>query len=384
MRAAVVGAGIVGAATARALARRGARVTVFEQHSPGSGTSGTSFAWVNSHNKLPEAYHRLNLEGCAEHRRVAAQLPGSAAWYFPTGNLEWAGDEDGAQRLVERFDRLSGLGYPCRWLDVAEARRLEPDVLIPEDALRIALFPDEAHVFPVPLLAALLGDAVDHGAQVRAPVRVASIETAAAGAEVVLADGAHEQFDVVVSCAGRWTRELLGSVPLVDPSEAGGAAVGFLGFTDSIPARVSRVLTTPRLNVRPDGGGRLVVQGLDLDGAADPAQPPGCESSIATQLLDRLRDVLVPAHLVAMASLRVGQRVLPADGFTVAGPVDDGRHCYVLATHSGITMGPVLGELAAAEVIDGERSPLLADFRPDRFDGASIPSVKAARRPGEQ
>ncbi len=40
---------------------------------------------------------------------------------------------------------------------------------------------------------------------------------------------------------------------------------------------------------------------------------------------------------------------------------------YAVATHSGVTLGPLLGRLVAEELIDGRSSPLLATFRPDRF-----------------
>jgi glycine/D-amino acid oxidase-like deaminating enzyme len=42
--------------------------------------------------------------------------------------------------------------------------------------------------------------------------------------------------------------------------------------------------------------------------------------------------------------------------------------CYVIATHSGITLAPLLGELIAEEIVSGEMSDLLAPFRPDRFE----------------
>ncbi|MBI0381332.1 FAD-binding oxidoreductase, partial [Streptomyces albiflaviniger] len=75
---------------------------------------------------------------------------------------------------------------------------------------------------------------------------------------------------------------------------------------------------------------------------------------------------------------------MPGDGFTVAGfPVADVPF-YVVATHSGITLAPLLGRLVADE-LHGHESPLLKDFRPGRFtSGAVLPPPPPARRPGEQ
>ena len=41
---------------------------------------------------------------------------------------------------------------------------------------------------------------------------------------------------------------------------------------------------------------------------------------------------------------------------------------YEAVSHSGITLGPVIGRLLAAEVLTRQRDDLLADFRPERFD----------------
>ncbi|HEY2698596.1 MAG TPA: hypothetical protein VGJ45_24270, partial [Pseudonocardiaceae bacterium] len=64
--------------------------------------------------------------------------------------------------------------------------------------------------------------------------------------------------------------------------------------------------------------------------------------------------------------VNLGLRSLPADGHTVAGP-DTSGYIYVLATHSGVTLGPLLGRLAAREILGGEPAPELAAFRPARF-----------------
>jgi glycine/D-amino acid oxidase-like deaminating enzyme len=62
----------------------------------------------------------------------------------------------------------------------------------------------------------------------------------------------------------------------------------------------------------------------------------------------------------------------PADGLPAVGPVSGTGRIYVVATHSGITLAPLLGRLVTEELIDGRRSPLLADYAPDRLIGKSI------------
>jgi glycine/D-amino acid oxidase-like deaminating enzyme len=85
-----------------------------------------------------------------------------------------------------------------------------------------------------------------------------------------------------------------------------------------------------------------------------------------------------------LEKIRVGQRPLPADGLTIAGFADPGSRFYAVATHSGITLAPLLGDLVSGELL-GSESPLLADFRPSRFaGGATRAAPTAARRPGDQ
>jgi len=202
-----------------------------------------------------------------------------------------------------------------------------------------------------------------------------------------LADGTAEGFDAVVTCVGRWSEPFLAAsgvtLHMADPEAPGSATVGYLGYTDPVPARLATALTTPRLNVRPDGGARLVVQGLDLDATADPASSPA--PSIATELETRLHAVLRGADHARVREVRVGRRSMPADGLTAAGYVDDAHRHYVIATHSGITLCLHLADLATAELLDDSAQPTLTDFRPQRLSAPLAPSkLPAPRRPGQQ
>jgi glycine/D-amino acid oxidase-like deaminating enzyme len=58
---------------------------------------------------------------------------------------------------------------------------------------------------------------------------------------------------------------------------------------------------------------------------------------------------------------------MPADGITIAGRLDGSGRIYVVATHSGVTLAPLLGRLAADEVVQDGEADLLAPFRPQRF-----------------
>jgi glycine/D-amino acid oxidase-like deaminating enzyme len=156
------------------------------------------------------------------------------------------------------------------------------------------------------------------------------------------------------------------TVPLV-AAKRGSPAVGLLGTTSPVPAGLSRVVTSPRLNLRPDGGGRLLLQALNLEPSVLPEAPPSTVSEPGAELLRRAGGILRRLEDARLESLRVGVRPLPRDGLTVAGWAPDVEGLYVLVTHSGITLAPVLGELVAQEIGYGGEEPLLAPFRPARF-----------------
>jgi glycine/D-amino acid oxidase-like deaminating enzyme len=77
--------------------------------------------------------------------------------------------------------------------------------------------------------------------------------------------------------------------------------------------------------------------------------------------------VLPAARKVEIVEIRVGIRPMPADRHTIAGRIPPLGNLWMIATHSGITLGPVLGHLLTEEIVRGTPSTLLAPFRPARF-----------------
>ncbi|MFC7110671.1 NAD(P)/FAD-dependent oxidoreductase [Nonomuraea rubra] len=253
MRVVVIGAGVVGAAVAAGLTRRGAQVTVLEARTPGAGTSSTSVAWVNANNKTPRAYFDLNQAAVWAHHQLAGDH------FFPTGNLECAATDEHRELLEARVTRLIGMGYPVERVTARRALALEPDLVPPPPGTEYVFFPGEAYVHPLRLLGRLLGEARDGGATLECGAEVSAIEASASGAKVTVADGRTFAGDAVVTCAGRWTQHVAAlaglTVPMLDPAVSGTVTNGFLVTTSPVPARLSRVLTTAGLNLRPDGEG---------------------------------------------------------------------------------------------------------------------------------
>jgi glycine/D-amino acid oxidase-like deaminating enzyme len=361
----VVGAGIVGASVAYHLARRGALVTLLEADRPAAGTTSRSFAWANANEKPPRPYHDLNAAGLAEHHALRRELgPGG---FHPTGNLEIAVFAEHRDALRQRVARLRDWGYAAELLSPGAARGLVPDVSIPLDA-EVASFPDEGWVAGPVLVGQLLAAATKLGARVIYPAPVEALRVEGARVTGVATPRERLIADLVVDCAGPAAGRLL--EPL-GRDIARQRAPGVLAVSETLPTVLDRAVHAASVYVRPDGGGRVLIGSLDADAMLPASFRPGDGLPLDSEPIRELHrrgGGLVPLLEGArVETARVGWRPMPADGYSAVGPVSGVDGYYLVFTHSGITLGPVLGKLVAEELVTGRPRPELAAFRPDRL-----------------
>jgi glycine/D-amino acid oxidase-like deaminating enzyme len=371
----VVGGGVIGSSVAYRLARGGARVTLLDAGPARAGTSWTSFAWVNASSKRPRAYFELNYAGVRAHRRLAEEL-GEAPWWAPTGHLRWAGDEVGEASLLAEAGTLAGWGYGACTLAPGEARELEPGVVLPAGAGRVVSYEEEGWLDTPSFIQAMRRLAAAHGAHVvesPAPVALAARSGHVVGVE--RADGTRLAADWVVTCVGRWTEELLApldvAIPLVTADRPGAAPLGMLVETEPLASPPRRILRGPDVALRPERGGRVRIHSNLLDVELAPGWAPSPDLPLARRALELAAGILPALRGVAIERVLAGLRVLPRDGISIAGWAPGVEGCYVVATHSGVTLAAILGELIASEVGAGTPAALLEPFRPARFAGVA-------------
>ena len=365
----VIGGGVLGVSIAGCLARLGHIVTLIEATHLGAGTTATSFAWVNANEKAPRDYFELNVAGMAAHRQALAG--GRAApWLHLTGRLQWAAGGAEQAALDAKDERLRAWGYAVTRLKRADVLDLEPELLL-EGVDEVSYYREEGYLLPRLYLAHLVRICEELGVRLRTGSAVVGFDGAGGRLRAArMASGDLVTADAFVSCCGRWTPEVVAragvSIPLV-PAETGSRAVGLLGATAPVATRLRRVVSSPQLNLRPDEPYRILLQALDLERTVEPDAPPGIDSPLAAELLRRAGLLLRHFDGAHLESLRVGVRPLPVDGRSVVGWAPGVEGLYVVVTHSGITLAPVVGELAAKEVGGGADVPLLRPFRPSRF-----------------
>ena len=361
---AVIGLGIVGANAVYATARAGARVLAIDAGVPGAGTSGTSFAWLNSVRKEPEVYHRLNVAGMSAHRDLARDLGDNGAHHFG-GSLEWAAAGDGERELRRRVERLAGWGYAAEFISRERAAVMEPGLEFPGHVCEVAFFGADGWLDAPGLIRRLLGAAASkHGAEVRERAPVRSFRARGDRIEALVTDGGETAVESVLVCVGPATQAFLEPLRAVVPV---GRAPGLLAVTSPPGAKLDRVVHAPGIHLRPDAGGGLLLGTEDVDKLAVSAGASANLPELAAILLERAGRVFSGARGVKVVDSRIGVRPMPADGHTIAGRVPGYANAWVLATHSGVTLGALLGRLIADEIVRGASSPMLAPFRPDRF-----------------
>ncbi|MGW4201485.1 NAD(P)/FAD-dependent oxidoreductase [Streptomyces sp. NPDC004726] len=363
-RVVVIGAGVYGAAVSAELARRGAHVTVVDASAPAGGTSGATFSWTNSCGKQPRPYHDLSVASMEMHRKLAHDVPGSD-WYHEGGNLEWGGDDDACERLRRKVATVSEYGYEARWLTRAEALRLEPDMNPAElPADEIAYFPAEGWIEPTRLIAHLLSTAeaerIWHDAATAIDVSGGLVRS------VRLASGRQLPADAVVDCAGPRADHIAGLAGLDLPMRN---TRGVLVYTSPVAVSTSRVVHAPRVHLRPDGAGRLLLHTHDIDSAAQVSDTG--ETIVEQAAVDRLMEAgrtLYPGlRAASVESVRVGERPIPGDGLPVLGRAPALPNFHFAVSHSGATLSLHAGALVAAEVLGEDRAEELAAFRFERF-----------------
>ena len=370
LRVVVVGAGIIGASIAYHLSRRNAAVTVVDKAQPGSGASSHSFAWINGTAKSPAAYHDFNRRSLEMWSRFSRQLDADIGLRWG-GQLEWGRTAKSAKQLKQRVKQLQQWGYPCRIIDEAELRRLEPG-LSPGPVSVATLSYADGQVDPKKVVDACLlrASQAETTLQPDTPVKGLNVAAGSKGGNVesVQTENGSIPCDLVVLASGVETTKLAATAGINVPQQF---SPGVVVNTDPHPRLLHNVsvLHTPALNA----GHSEIHLRQRADGTVQVGE--GSQESLRQDdSLEHAEALLARAcqYLPALAGAKalpvpVGFRPMPQDGFPVLGFARAAPNVYIALTHSGVTLAPLIGELAAMEIVDGAAVKALKPYRPERF-----------------
>jgi glycine oxidase len=361
----VVGAGIVGAAVAYELSRRGAAVQIVDQRAVGMGATQASAGVLAPYIEARESSPFLSLTVRSLELfdtfipRVATDS-GIDIPYTRSGTIDVAFSDAEVRNLETAASVLAGHGVKARLLDAAGVRAEEPQ--IGNGAAGGLLIEAHGFVAAGELTRALVAAARGRGAQLVEERRVQRIVPRAHGV-VVETDRGPLRGGAVVFAPGSWAgRIAIEGVTTPVPVRPVRGQLLWLGWTGQ-PLR--RVTWSSRCYLVPwDDGTLLVGATVEEAGFDERATVAGVRD-----LLDAACEVVPHAWSAGFRGARVGLRPATSDGLPVIGPSSAVPNvCYATGHYrNGVLLAPLTAELVADAMLENRIDPLLAAVSPARF-----------------
>jgi D-hydroxyproline dehydrogenase subunit beta len=367
---AVVGAGIVGAATAFELQARGVDVALLDRGAVSSGTTGLGEGNVLASDKDAGPELDLTVAGLEVYDELEERL-GHTARIRRKGALivhreaaSWAAEP-------ERLERLRTAGVEGRLIDPDELRAMEPELT--GAARGASFFPRDLQCDPRAIAQALAAGV----ARVHAGVAVESIAVEGGRVRGLRTSEGPLSCATVVVAAGAWSRELVEATgaPLpLEPrkgqlvrlraprSDLVAHKVVEAAYLSSVASADAGLQVTTVVETTWDGdvlvGSSRERRGFDL----------GVDDAVSAAMLDRAASLFPGLRELPIAVAWAGLRPWLPDHLPAIGPTAvDGLWLATGHEGAGVALGPVTGRLVA-ELYAGE-APVVdpAPFAADRF-----------------
>ncbi len=365
----IVGGGIAGVVTAYYLARAGVASVVVERDAIGSHASGFAYGGLSpvTGAGIPGPLAEVAQAGMHLHRELAEHVvaeTGIDIDFRVRPSLALAFTEAEARRLQAALPwQQQQSGYTARWLDGAEARRVEPRVS--EEAIGAVAIDGTADVEPYRLVLALTRAAEQLGASVRHG-RITGLRREGARVTHVILERGEIACDTVVLALGPWSAEASSWLDLpIEVRPLKGQILRLQAPGPPVPCSVGwghHYATT-----KPDG---LLWAGTTEEEAGfDEETTREARDEIGAALVKML-PVMADAHVVHQTACL---RPVAGDGLLLLGRVPGFDSVYMAtgAGRKGILLGPAMGRAVADLILTGKAALALEAFSPARFARAA-------------
>jgi glycine/D-amino acid oxidase-like deaminating enzyme len=390
----VVGAGIVGCATAYELARRGVSVCLLDRGEVSGATTGLGEGNVLCSDKRPGPELELARRGLALYGEIE-ELLGEEAGIRRKGALVVHAGEEGWDAEPDRMEELRAAGVSCSLLAVDDVREAEPE--LGGRVLGASYFPDDLQCDPRAIARGFAREAEGLGAVVepgREALSVVVKDGQREGVRHVAADmsplrdgpprvegvatrgGTVRAGHVVIAC-GPWSAALARTAGLELPLEPRKGQLvrlerrsGFLrhkvidgGYMAAVESPDAGLLVSTVIETTLDGhvlvGSSRERRGFDL--AVDPA--------VTDALLTAAVRLAPGVEGLRVDSAWAGLRPWLPGGLPAIGPTRAAYGLWIATGHegAGVAHGPISGRLMAQAICGEEPDLPLAAFDPDRF-----------------
>lgn len=366
----VVGAGVIGLATAWRAAQDGCRVALLDPK-PGSGATqaaaGVLAPLTGGHDDgLSLDLAQASMGSYAGFVEELEALAGFTVDFRSSGTLAVAIDPAGEGVLLDLATRADHAGVPTQHVDAATARQIEPGLTT---QLRAGLLlPEDGRVDPRKLVTALLHACRLSGVAVM-PGRVRSIITASGKAVGVQLEGGDQvRGAAVVLAAGTATSRIGAPAGVVPGLRSVQGELVMLRGEPGLCTRTVRLVTAQRTTwVVPRSDNRYVVGATVHEDVADGR----VHAAGVRTLLQDAASTLPRLDTMFVEETPVGQRSAVADGLPVIGW--SALPGLLLATghlRKGILEAPATAD-ACVQMLRGEPTPYPA-LSPDRLVKAAV------------
>ena len=361
----IVGGGIVGMATAYYLAKGGVPSIVIERDAIGSHASGFAYGGLSPLGGfgIPGPLAEIAQDGMRLHRELAQSLveeTGMDVDFRVRPSLALALTDADVQRLQAALPwQQRQAGYGARWLDAAEARRVEPR--ISEETIGAVLIDGTADVEPYRLVLALTKAAEEMGATVRHG-RVTGLRRDGERVTGVMLERGEVACSAVVLGLGPWSGET--SSWIDTPIEVRPLKGQILRLqAPGPPVACSVGWGHNYATTKTDG---LLWAGTTEEEAGfDEESTPAARDEIGAALVKML-PAMADAQVVHQTACL---RPLASDGLLLLGRVPALENVYMAtgAARKGIVYGPPMGRAIADLILTGSTKISLDAFNPGRF-----------------
>jgi len=385
----VVGGGVIGAACADDLTRRGHAVTLFERDSLASAASGRNMGlWLPTEDAATHSLARRSLEVYLELAAAAPHHP----WIDrePLTYLLLAVDNDDVDRGRTTAEAIAGGGVEVEQTDAGGIRAR--DAAFSADLAAGWWIGGGRRLDPGALTVALATRAAARGAAIRHHTAVHGLIERSGRVTGVMTDDGPAEADAVVIAAGPWSR------PLLEPLRIELPVVGALGWVVRVgPAPGLPNTLMESIGWRHEGSagdrptaGQIAEHGLGGFTSA-PALHPHPDGSLTIGAMRQpwltpeppapgvvrrlLADGIRVAPAITQAPVRSSRwcvRPMTPDERPIVGELADGLWVCTGHGSEGVILGAGSAELLGSMLAEDDAPFDAAPFDPGRFDADDL------------